>query len=161
MGMEATSSYNRYGYKTAETDYNLDSTLYSYDEFYRPEEIIYSDGNTVRYTYAENGRIEKVSLNGKETAFKYGKQGLMTKKTLSDGTSVEYTYNASGYPTRVVARMNGKIAARTDYTYDKLFRLSKVTDLDGNATTYKYDEVGNLIKMVNPIGAVTEYCDCC
>jgi len=85
----------------------------------------------------------------------------MTSKQTPFGT-LSYTYDSAGdLLTLASSNTNG---ASLTYTYDKLNRLSTVTDnrllaqgAASGATTYNYDEVGNLQNFTYPNGVTHAY----
>lgn len=63
MSMAATNTYDKYGYKTAYTDYNGDATRYIYDEYYDLDKVIYANDTTTDYTYDKNRMLVQVNFS--------------------------------------------------------------------------------------------------
>ena len=96
--------------------------------------------------------LVQVDFKGQTIKYEYNELDGLKKKSLSDGTFVEYNYYDDGSLKSVTTNFG-----TTAYEYDILGRLTKVTDNNKGITTYQYDNVGNLVKSVNPIGTTTEY----
>lgn len=92
------------------------------------------------YTYDANSNIESVTYSsdtiGSGTiSYTYDELNRLTKETLRDGSSIEYTYDAAGN------RATKKVGANTTtYGYNEANELTTV-----GGTTYAYDKNGNLI----------------
>lgn len=120
-----------------------------YDRLGRINEVI-SAANTAVYSYYDNGNIQKLLYsNGTSEQYTYYKNNLL--KTLankkSDGTLLEsysYMYDKAG---NMLSKLDNK--GTTSYQYDKLERLIKVTEQNGNTASYGYDASGNRILETN------------
>jgi len=135
---------------------NGDITTYEYDKLYRLTKVVYPDGRTVTYTYDPVGN--RLSMNGTKAIYTYSSccgelLSLVNKKSNGEIiSSYEYTYD--NVSNRVsMKEANGDI---TTYEYDKLYRLTKVVYPDGRTVTYTYDPVGNRLSM-NGNGNIINY----
>ncbi len=101
---------------------------------------------TTGYEYDEVGRITAVNLsNGKKIKYSYDEYGNISKLTYPDNTTVQYTYNALDQITQIKDRQ-GKI---TKYDRDANGNITKVTRPNNTYSTIEYDDMGNVIKVVN------------
>jgi RHS repeat-associated protein len=113
---------------------------------------------------------------GQSEKFTYDGDGLMTTKTLYDGTTITFAYNKDGQ----VVTQTWSDGATTDtvaFGYDKLGRMTSITDsqgtmttdyaLDGSVTanaypdgkkvTYKLDQYSRKVGQVDTSGLETTY----
>jgi RHS repeat-associated protein len=88
-----------------------------------------------------------INGRGERLEYKYDNKDLLT---YAAGTF--YTHDQNGN-ILTVANENGT----TKREYDKNDRVTKFTDVNGNAIGYTYDEAGNLIKLTYPAGEVVSY----
>ena len=116
--------------------YDLDGNRISMDDV----------AGTTGYEYDEVGRITAVNLsNGKQIKYSYDEYGNISKLTYPDNTAVEYTYNALDQITQIKDRQ-GKV---TKYDRDANGNITKVTRPNNTYSTIEYDDMGNVIKVVN------------
>ena len=116
--------------------YDLDGNRISMDDV----------AGTTGYEYDEVGRIPAVNLsNGKQIKYSYDEYGNISKLTYPDNTAVEYTYNALDQITQIKDRQ-GKV---TKYDRDANGNITKVTRPNNTYSTIEYDDMGNVIKVVN------------
>jgi RHS repeat-associated protein len=104
------------------------------------------------------------------TLFEYGdkkNEYLPTKATGPQGASVEYCYNdgeeagcpkTTTGPAGSLQRIKDGLATENEFNfkYNSKGELTESTDARGNATTYEYDEKGNLKKVTPPVGSEEE-----
>ncbi|RPI91406.1 MAG: DNRLRE domain-containing protein, partial [Chloroflexi bacterium] len=67
------------------------------------------------------------------------------------GRETYYTYDSSGQVDTITTAYQTPAAQTTDYDYDDLGRLIKVTDPAGGITRSKYDPAGRLIVTINNV----------
>ena len=67
------------------------------------------------------------------------------------GNKTHYTYTSSGQPDVVITAYQSSSPLITDYDYDNLGRLIKVTDPAGIVTTHEYDNAGRLTKTIQKV----------
>ncbi len=137
----------------------------------RHPEITSANGNTVpasAFVGALSGRVTKA---GTSTAIAGATitllQGTTTISTTTTNSSGDYSFSgltagtytvqamASGYETKISAAssvadnttttVDLSLSVPINYVYDSLGRLIAVMDASGNAATYSYDAVGNLL----------------
>ena len=127
---------------------------YTYDAFGRQLEIDdslnHADQTNV---YDGQGQLTRVETPQGEVNYEYDDQGRMTR-----------TYTGDSDPTHTSQASDGKAVTDTYYTYDVFGRLKTVTvkerfdtPITDEVTTYYYDSVGNLDKVVLPNNVVSDY----
>ncbi|ALN90190.1 RHS repeat-associated core domain-containing protein [Lysobacter gummosus] len=149
---------------------------YDYDTAHRLTDIYDSAGNRIHYTLDNAGNRTKedtsdTSGNLKRTLSRiYNQLGqLKTAKTAYDHPT-DFTYDASGNgdvttdalgrkadndydPLNRLAKTLqdvGGINAKSEFKYDALDRLTKVTDPKGLDTTYGYNGFGDQVQLKSP-----------
>jgi RHS repeat-associated protein len=153
-------SYNDAGLLDSRTDFNGKKTTYEYDELNRLSKKTpdASFGQApVTYTYTATGRRETMTDSTGVTAYTYdSRDRLLTKQTPFG--ALTYTYDKLGDLKTV--RSSNANGVSVDYAHDELSRLSAVTDgrlAQGNATTYAYDDAGNLESCTYGNGVKSAY----
>lgn len=142
-----------------------------YDENDNIEQVTTAGGAVTSYTYDEKGNIKTVTnkiddSQNAVTMYEYDSHGRITSQTNPEGAITRYEYANNPNPVKITGP-EGEI---TTFTYDALNRKStstddsgtvtyeyndkslieKLIDRDNNVTRYKYDSVGNLIKLIKP-----------
>jgi YD repeat-containing protein len=162
------------------TDFNGNVTQYTYDltrnlETSRIEASGTVNARTVTTVWHPTLRLPVTIAQPKLiTSFAYDANGNLLSRTEqatgdlsgSSGTAAApagsprnwtYTYNAYGQVTSVVGPRTD-IVDKTTYDYDAKGNLAVVTNALGQATTYSnYDDNGNVGRIVEPSGLVTEF----
>ena len=168
-------TYDTLGRKTSETLPNGGTTTYDYDNLDRLilEKSPITDNNTKSekiYTYDKNGNVltEKIKTNavGSSTAtysttnYSYDEKNNLKRVQNVDNNGkvcyTEYEYDGVGNLLKSKAA-NGQNV--TTYQYNRLNRVTKMTDPMGKSETYTYDISGNMINKVdrNNTNLVYEY----
>ncbi|MEU4427180.1 RHS repeat-associated core domain-containing protein [Actinoplanes sp. NPDC024001] len=134
-------------------------------------------GNTMSYSYdaAGNKTAEESSQYPGQKIFEAEHNDNGTVKWRDDAKDVRtnFTYDAKGNLTKVdnpaplgditmaidtlsrmVENTDGK-GNKTQYTYDKLDRIDKITFQGGNVVDYTYDRDGHLVQLTDPTGTTT------
>lgn len=128
---------------------------YTYDDQGRLTRITLPDGSTVSLTYTQDGLIEQMTDSGGTTLFAYDPvTRLLQRVTEPDGHYLRYVHDALGNRI-LLAQYDGSGEKATTYSYDALGQLVRIVDPDGAATTQSYDAVGNLARIARPDGFVT------
>jgi len=119
-------------------------------------------GNVIRttsYAYDAGDRlIRVVDSNNRTLGFAYNSGGKRTQMKSSDGLIVNYAYDENG---RLWQLTDGAGHTNVTYGYDDLGRLARKNLGNGMATTFEYDAVGQITRLVNnaPDGAVLSQFD--
>jgi RHS repeat-associated protein len=141
--------YNEQGQMTAQIDARGNATLFAYDIMGQLTEKTLPLGQKETYGYYPNGQMEyKIDPRGIRTDYEYNAvTQLLQSKAFSDGTRVDYTYWPDG---SLKTATNG--AGTTTYTYDAVGRLERVVDPHNNVISYTYDRFGMCTKVAGPGG---------
>ncbi len=102
-------------------------TKYEYNPNGSTKSVTYPDGSHEDYTYYDNHLLKKLE--------NYNKASLMD--------TYSYTYDDAHNQLSKSEVINGTNYGTTNYTYDKLNRLTKVAEPGGKITEYTYDKAGN------------------
>lgn len=149
-----TIKYNKNSKITKETITKIDwtsiATTYAYDDDNRLISETNNLNQTVSYTYNKlNQVISKTDKDWTITTYKYDYAWNILQETIwTKITNYEYDIN---WNNTKVTDANGNI---TTYEYDSLNRLVKQTYPDNNYTTYEYDISWNLYKRTDPNGTI-------
>jgi RHS repeat-associated protein len=135
--------------------------------------------------YDQRNRPVEIDLPLSTLDLTYDGIGLITNRSYSDGTNLDYSYDAAnrltsatgialGYDAAnrltssngiVITRDDGgRIASlelepgkRVTYSYDRRDLLTSVTDWLGGVMRFAYDDAGRLISITRPNGVATTY----
>lgn len=129
---------------------------YTYDKVYRLLTSTDAEGHTTSYTYDPNNNTETVTDgNNHVTHLTYDVLDRLATLTNAEEETTTYGYDPLGNQTRLI-EADGIV---TRYDYDPLYRLAVVNQNDQPGqpesadvnvdTHYRYDEVGNLLTIVD------------
>jgi len=170
FGAETKFSYYRNSLQKATTfpavSGNVDE--YSYNSRGDVTQIAMKQGLEVaaslNYSWSKAGQLEKVIQKGfpeepEELVYEYDQV-----KRLSKGAGTPYEYDSANNPTKIGSALytydkGSQIATATTgtYVFNKLGQRVKSTPPSGPATTYAYDQAGNLTSLQRPAeGEFTE-----
>jgi RHS repeat-associated protein len=147
-------TYDAAGNLITHTDFNGHTTTYAYDSLRHlisrtPDPSF--NTTPVIYTYTASGqRASMFDVSG-TTTYTYDLFDQLTSKQSPQG-AITYTHNATGNLTQMTA---GNFSV--SYTYDAANRLSSVTEPTTGTTSYAYDTVGNLQRILYPNGVSHAY----
>ena len=174
LANDTVYAYDSLARVTSITDRESAVTSFEYDAAGQRTKVTDDLGNETTYTYNSRGWLTKTtrpdpdgagSLTAPETEYTYDVRGNMTgtEAAWMDGSGLlTYTYDAADRRTQMSSGPAG--SDETDYEYDDLGRLIKLTDPTDQETVYEYDAVGQLTKAIRdvvymdpPEGPTTEY----
>ncbi len=94
--------------------------------------------------YDANGRpLQMTDANGTVTAFTYSNRGWLISQTITPASGIEqttnYSYDAVGQLTKVTLPDGSSVS----FSYDAAHRLTGATDSSGNSIRYALDAMGN------------------
>ncbi|MFJ9976048.1 RHS repeat-associated core domain-containing protein [Streptomyces cyaneofuscatus] len=161
-----TFTYDAQGnLKTAKAPAPLGTTTYTYDDLGRVSTAKDARGITITYAYDHRDRVKKVdSSNYQTVTYEYDSDGNLTQR--SDGTGViKYAFDPlsretvrtlqNGSQTVLAYTPAGNVdtyqdpAGLTDYTWNKVNKLTELKDPQGKITKYEYNK--------NDVRTVTTY----
>ncbi len=156
-GSERQATYNPLGEATQYVNANGQAIGVTYNAQGLVATESFADGTSYSYHYDARGNLLTAIDAGGTTTFSYtdpASPDLLTEVAYPDGTYLKFTYDASGRRTQSV----DQTGFATNYTYDALGRLSKLTDAGGNLIVqYTYDAAGFLIQKDMGNGTRTTY----
>lgn len=115
------------------------------------------DGLARTYTWNAFGQVETITYeSGRAVALAYNSAGLLASREYSDGSRVEYFYDARRNLTRVEETAPGQSARVMTFAYDAADRLTEVADVHGRVVRYGYDGAGRR-NLIEADGQTTEY----
>ncbi len=147
-GQVATSSGPRTDLSTATTyvyrtaDDTATPPLYRKGDLYQ---IVDPLGHTTTINqYDASGRpLQMTDANGTATAFTYSNRGWLTSQTIAPasgtGQTTNYSYDAVGQLTKVTLPDGSNVS----FSYDGAHRLTGAADSQGNSISYTLDAMGN------------------
>ncbi|MBT1185191.1 RHS repeat protein [Streptomyces sp. CJ_13] len=164
----STFEYDNVGRRTKATDALGRSTQYAYDADGNRVKITNARGQTMTSTFDSRGLLTSTSYSDGTPKISYAYNGSGLPTTLVDGTGTRtVTYDAADRPLTITApgstnpfkyayRADGSLSSRTypdgrttSYAYDADGRIASQTQ-NGRATTYGWDEAGNLLSTALP-----------
>jgi len=136
------------------TDQEGAETVFTYDNRGNVETVTDPQGKVTTMTYDELGRLETTTdRNGDVSIVNYTESGQIDNVDYpGESEDVDFTYDLRDQ----VDTMTDSLGT-TDYDYDAIGRLEKVTDANGFVIEYGYDKVGNLKTLTYPGGKVVTY----
>ena len=155
-GKSAEFKYDENGYQTSFVDYAGNEVTYSYDNLGRLVKKNNKDGD-VNITYDSLGRLSKVTDSKGDVIYTYDEYNRLASKTTYDLGTIKYTYADNEEISSITYNVNGEDVAATSYSYDLMDRLVKVIDHNGVATVYEYDSLGNRTKVKHEGGLTVSY----
>ncbi|WP_353947239.1 DUF6531 domain-containing protein [Streptomyces sp. HUAS MG91] len=160
---DATYGYDAAGQLTARAnatiseDFGYDSVgnltktrgfAYTYDAAGQMLSRKYSDGNTITYTYDNDGRTDTMAADGKTTSYTWDPTGHLTRSTLPNTETEDRTYDRAGRLTAVASAKAGTGVTKTALTLSPagLPKHVDITRAGVGATGYDlgYDPAGRL-----------------
>ena len=113
--------------------------------------------NLTKKVYDKAGRLYEVISGKKTTTYEYYGNGSRKTVTYSDGAKEEYTYYKDGLnKTLTNKKADGTVIDTYSYTYDEAHNQTSKTDRKGT-TNYSYDSLNRLEKVTEPNGRTTGY----
>jgi YD repeat-containing protein len=127
------------------------STKYDYDESKNLKQITYSDGASVSYEYDPkiNQPIKKTDEAGRVTVYEYDASANRTKTIEAYGTAeqrvTEYQYNSNGEVIKEI-KVIGEERIETSMEYNENGDMNKIIDSMGGVTEMTFDYMGNMLR---------------
>ncbi len=123
-----------------------------------------NDGITT-YTYDELNRLVEVNAPAGVTKYHYDSLSRLTEANYPNGTYTQYTYNPQRNWLLSLVNKNSSSAVLSSfsYTYNKVGNRLSVSEADGSAVTYSYDDIYQLTSETrtgtNPYSITYQYDD--
>jgi len=143
-GYVSSSTFDKYGNTTSETDAKGETKAYQYDLANQLQNLLLANGTSIRYTYDLNGNMTSKTISdyqGKQQTFSYlydeDDKLLESVGPLQDKTSNEYDANGNLIKTTLP---NGNTITNV---YDGTDRVQSVAYNDVPTFSYTYDKNGN------------------
>ena len=150
-GLVLTYQYNAAHRLQSITD-NLGNHIdYGYDlRGNRTDEDVYDSGNTLKravdYTFDVRNRLDTINSGGFVTDLDFESTGTLKQDRDANSALTKYTYDKLDRLTRITDADNGW----TDFDHDVADNLISVRTPIWDITTYEYDDFGNLLEEVSP-----------
>ncbi|TCO69142.1 RHS repeat-associated core domain-containing protein [Marinisporobacter balticus] len=147
-------------------------TRYEYDKEDNLIKITTPEGKVKEYEYDVHGNLVKVTekLDNNQvvtTIYTYDSQGRRISVTDGNNNAIKYRYDAThNRPVEIIDaegnifsyeydNLNRKVKEMNTYgqmsfVYNHMDKIEKAIDHNGNTTRFKYDKLGNLIKVIKP-----------
>jgi RHS repeat-associated protein len=152
VGNKRTWEYNTDSQVTGATSPRKFTTKTERDEQGRPIKVTDPLGHTIEYVYDGNGNVETESDgNGHTTKYEYNEENLPIKVTEPNGDHPEEEYDSEG---KMTGHTDGN-AHKWKYVRNKLEEVTEEENPLKHVTQKKYDQAGNLEKVVDPEGRTT------
>jgi RHS repeat-associated protein len=110
-----------------------------------------ADGRQVlRYSYDDGGRLAEVEdAAGHVARYRYDTAGRMVSERTFLGMEYRFRYDASG---RCVESSGDDRFDFNTLLFDDVAKITRVTNSDGAVTTYHWNESGQVVRQVSPLG---------
>lgn len=138
-------------------------TVYSvqskYDSLNRLSELIYPDGEVIRYHYNDQSLLEQVQSITFETDyvsnFDYNAMGQVIFKDLGNAETVTYVYHPSNFR---LTSLNTPGLQSLTYAYDKIGNVESIYDsIKGDTQIFGYDSLDRLMSATGNINPAYNY----
>lgn len=159
LGKTETNVYETAtGLLLSSTDRNGNTFTYTYDALGNLLSKSLADGtNAETTTYGSTGKVLSRENGTTTISYTYNSKGQLVTETDSETDTVKtYTYDPNGNRLTFTLTRNGTVEMSQSYSYDKLNRLTSVSENGTVIATYSYDNKGNRTQTVAN-GITTQY----
>ena len=111
---------------------------------------------TENYTYTSNGNLDTITTEGKTFDYDYYDTGYVKSITYPNGLKTEYEYDNINRVSRVTTTKNGTAINTFEYEYDNNGNTTKEIR-NGAVTSYSYDNLDRLISVTYSDGSSVAY----
>ena len=151
-------TYNAFGQLLSLTDALGRVTRYELDGLGRPVATIAPDGAITRLSFeGDSSRVRAVTnALDEQTLVFHDKRGRLQEQVLPNGAATYYFYDdpqLPDYPTRIRDPRGGY----NTLVWSASGQILSQTDCSGNTTTFRYDQLGNLVGTTNALGNTESY----
>jgi RHS repeat-associated protein len=161
-----TTTYDANGNITSQTDFNGNTTNYSYDttrnlQISRTEAAGTSQARTITTAWHASFRLPlTITEPTRTTSFSYDDKGNLLQKTITAGAQTKtwtFTYNANSQPLTLDGPRTD-VSDVTHFAYDSQGNLSTISDALGHVTTItSYNADGQPLSLKDANGLVTSF----
>lgn len=149
-------TYDRLDRVTTVTAPSNKVTEYTYDAHGNSLSTKSPSGEVTTYTYDAANRMKTVSNDGDVSTYEYDANGNRAKLTLASGAYTTYTYDARNIMVEMVNVTDESNSETYSYVYDAAGLQISKTEPEGT-TTFEYNALNQIAKVLEPDGKVTEY----
>ena len=152
------------------TDGALNETLFGYNTDGKLTRQTDAEGKEIHYQYDSEGRLTKtIDGNGNEIVMEYDDTPGTGCSSCSGGSANqpsrvqyptfarEFVYDVRGRKTQEKDVLSDTEQYITSLAYDETGNLVSRPDKENRTTTYEYDELNRLKKVIDPLGKETAY----
>ena len=141
------------------TDRNGNTFNFTYDGLGNVKSKALSSGtNTETTVYGLTGQPLSKQNSTATISYVYDNKGLLVSETNSaSGVVKTFTYDSAGNVLSMTVARNGAVDMSQSYAYDKLNRLTSVSQNGTVIATYSYDAKNNRTQTVTSNGETTSY----
>jgi RHS repeat-associated protein len=154
---QMTFEYDEVGNLLNYVDWNGRKISYAYDELNRVISITYPDNKTVFYEYNALSRLKSVKdWRGRTTVYEYDSMGYPVKAIYPNGIEVSYEWDPAHRLTKITTQRKAGGASipivSYEYSYDLDGRRTSVKKVEfgrekEEIINYRYDPIGQLIEV--------------
>jgi RHS repeat-associated protein len=127
---------------------------FAYDPSGNLLQHIRPDGGRVQHAYDSlNQRFKTRDAEGGLWKYDHDQRGNLIEVTDPLEHTTQYTYNSDNLPIAITDANGGE----KKLGYDRDGRLARYTDCSGKTTQWQYNAAGQLVKLINAAGDVSEY----
>jgi len=121
----------------------------------RLEDIMTNHGYNVGYTYNSTDGLLSSKVDNGTTQYFYDNLNNLDTVTYVNGVTTDYDYNEVNKLTKVTVKKDGVIVASWDYTLSPSGNKTSVTEQNGRAITWAYDDLYRLTNENILSGSIT------
>lgn len=176
VGHTITLSYTDGLMTQASVTFSPGKYKYEYDGLRRLRKRIDPMGNVTLYGYSRQNKLDEITdANGNKTLIAYNSSGMVSRmKTDVSDKSIRYedsktvfidytepnnvySYYSWDDKGRAIEKVGLCCGIQSMLKYDDENNVAQRIDANGNATTYTYDEHGNMLSLRDPLGYTEQY----
>ena len=163
LDITTETTYNVNGQITSETDPYGKVSQRIYDSKKQLIKQIAPDGKYVSFEYNVIGLVIKKSVFSaanelkNQISYEYNSKGQLAKQTDLNNKFSSYTYDLAGNVLTSTSNIDGSTQSVTSYQYDLMNRLTKVISPKNEITEYTYSPKGELLQIKDPKDKITSF----
>ncbi|MCI5066766.1 DUF6531 domain-containing protein [bacterium] len=156
-GLVTRQSYDGEGNLLSRTEPNGQTTTYQYDTTGRLLRETRPGGAVYQYGYDPAGNIRTLTApNGVILTYDYDELNRLKEKLSPSGFKEVYAYDVRGNRTKIERyASDGTLTYEESFTYDSQNRLTVRQQGTSSTSQYRYDALDRLVRITDPNGGVT------